>query len=396
MNVLFIVTSSLFLLWVIRELFYWLSLWQENGYRQDRFFSEFKKRSTRTKILKNIFTVGKWIIFLIYFWVIFNDDLLISYEYLIVLLYLAQSFLLLREIYQNRLKKPKITLRATVIIALTLISVLLIFAIPLMDRFFWLLVIDLLMPIIVGFYVLIFAFPIEIFSDWQIEKAGRIIRHHPKLLVIAITGSIGKSLTKDYIAAILSHKFNLIKTANKDNTAIGVARTVLRKVDNETEILVAEFSAYQVGEIKMLCEIFKPKIGVLTAINNHYHNLFKSLDNIKKTNFELVENLPKDGMCLFTGNNKNTLSLYGKSKRNKVLYQMETDGKADSRAIAIIAKNIHGKKKQIHFSVVLNNKDIKFTTMQSVHIEQLLPAIYLAKELGMTDQSIKRAVAALK
>src|SRR6185369_9060320 len=172
-----------------------------------------------------------------------------------------------------------------------------------------------------GFYVILFVFPIEIYTDWQIEKAGQKIREHPKVQVIAVTGSVGKSLTKDYLATLLSQKYLVIKTEGKNNTAIGVAKTIIKKLDSNTEFFIAEISAYHQGEIGMLTRLIRAKIGVLTAITNQHLSLFKSLENIKKTNFELVESLPKQGFCLFSGDNQNTLSLYKKSKKTKVLYK---------------------------------------------------------------------------
>lgn len=397
MNILFIFTSSVFFLWVIRELFYWLAIWQENEYRQDRFFASFKRRTKKNKLNSLAFFILKWIVFFLYFFIVFNDNFLIEYQDIVIVLYLLQAIFLIKEIYSNHLKKPAITLRSTIIIFLTLITILFIFSIPLMDKFFWLVFIDLITPLIVAFYVLIFLFPIEIYNDWQIEKSGQKIREHHNLLVIAVTGSTGKSLTKEYIAAILGRKFRVIKTDGKNNTAIGVAKTILNKLDNDTEIFVAEISAYQQGEIEMLCKLIRPKIGVLTAINNHYVTLFKNLANIEKTNFELVESLPKNGICLFNGNNKSTFNLYKKSKKNKILYRTSrTISAVAPSGNEIVASDIVHKQKRTTLNITLNNNVFNLNLNNSVHLDQLLPAIYLASYLGMPVKEIKRNVEILK
>ncbi len=397
MDVLFIFISSLFFLWVIRELFYWLAFWQENEYRTDRFFAALKRKSRRHSPFSTLFHVGKWLIFFAYGFVVFNDDLLAPYQYTVIALYLLQSFFLLREIYFNHLKKPQITLRAVLIITLTLITVLFIFAIPLVDRFFWLLFVDLVTPLVVAFYVLFFAFPIEIYNDWQIEKAVIKMRNHPNLLVIAVTGSVGKSMTKEYVARLLRKKYKVIKTDGKNNTAIGIARTVLQKLDDDTQIFVAEISAYQPGEIKMLCQLIRPKIGVLTPINSYYLTLFKSLENIKKTNYELVTSLPSQGFCLYNGDNKNTFELYKKSRKGKVLYRTTKATEILKKGQKeIVADHIVRKTKRTIFSTRLKNKKVDFILNTSHHIDQLLPAIYLASFLGMSEQEIRREVALLK
>lgn len=397
MDVLFIFISSLFFLWVIRELFYWLAIWQENEYRQDRFFAAFKKKLKRYKSPASLFQIVKWLIFFYYGFVIFKDNLLPIYQYSIIILYLFQSFFLLQEIYQNHLKKPELTMRAVLIITLTLTTILLIFAIPLMDRFFWLLFVDLVTPLVVAFYVLLFAFPIEIYSDWKIEKAVRKIRSHSNLTVIAVTGSVGKSMTKDYIARILQKKYKVIKTDGKNNTAIGVAHTILQKLEDNTQIFVAEISAYQPGEISMLCKLIRPKIGVLTAINSQYITLFKNLENITRTNYELVSSLPAHGFCLYNGDNKNTFGLYKKSRKGKVLYRTtKVNGVAKEGEREIVAYNIQHKVKRTVFSVRLKKKKVDLIFHSAHHIDQLLPAIYLASSLGMSEQEIKREVALLK
>lgn len=397
MDVLFIFTSSLFFLWVIRDLFFWLSVWQQNDYRQNRFFAAIRKRPRKQPLPTTIFFFIKWFIFFAYGLVILNDSSLDIYQYVIFGLYLVQSFFLLQEIYLNHLRKPIITFRVTGIIAVTLATVLLLFAIPLVDRFFWLLFIDLLTPVIVAFYVLVSSFPIEIYNDSQIEKAGQKIREHPDVLVIAVTGSVGKSLTKDYIAAILSRKFHVIKTEGKDNNTIGVAQTILKKLDDKTQIFVAEISAYQKGEIGMLCELIKPQIGVLTNINSYYLPIFKTMDAITKTNFELVQSLPKQGFCLYDGNSKNTWTLYKKSRKTKVLYRSSPNNVMNTPVDnEIVASNIVHKQKRTTFSVKVKNEKFDLNLKRFHHIEALLPALYIASYLGMTEQEIKRQVALLK
>lgn len=397
MDILFIVTSSLFLLWIIRQLFFWLAVWQQNEYRQDRFFASFRRRSRKHKLLSTLFPIGKWLVFFAYGFVIFNDKYLLTYEYSIVALYLLLAFFLLQEIYFNKLKKPKITFRVTLIILLTLAMVLFLFAFPLLDRFFWLLFIDLLIPWIIGFFVLISTFPIEIYNDWQTEKAGQKIRNNPQIFVIAVTGSVGKSLTKDYIAEVLSKKFRVIKTIGKDNTVTSVSRTILKKLDSTTQIFVAEISAYSEGEIAMLSSLIRPNIGVLTAINSYYIPPFKNIEKIKETNFELVESLPKDGLCLYNGNSKNTLSLYKRARKNKVLYQTLPNGKGNPSVVnRSIAFNIVHKPRRTTFTVMLKEKQLQLTLGNFHHIEALLPALFIASHLGMTEREIKRAVAGLK
>jgi len=378
----------------MRETFFWITLWQTNGYRPDRFFTYLKKKAPKRYSFGSFFLALKWILFLSFAFVIFDDDLLISYQYAIIFFYLLQAFIIGKEIYANHLKKPILTIRANLLIVLTLLSVFILFAIPLMDKFFWLLFIDLLIPLLVSSFVFLFLFPIELYTDWQAEKALKKIRARKNLLVIGVTGSHGKSATKEVIAAVLAYKFRVIKTDGKDNTAGGIARTILKKLEPDTEIFVAELSAYKRGEILSLCRFIHPKIGVITGINNQYMSLFNGLENIKKTNYELVEGLPVKGICLFNGMNKHTSPLYKKAKRKKALYLVSD--KEQTAEGSFIASHVTRTTKRISFDVRLDGKVTHFIVPASTIIEHLLPAIYIAHHVGMKEQEIKKAVAALK
>lgn len=397
MEVFFVVASCLFFLWVLRELFFWVFIWQENEYRQDRFFYYLKNRIKKTKFFTLAFVITKSIIFFSYIIVIFNDNFQNYYQYIIILFFIFEAYLVLRDIYHNQIKKPRLNLRANSIIILTIITVFLLFTIPLTDRFFWLLLIDLSIFPMIMFYVFLFMFPIEIYTDWKIEKAGQKIRSYKNLLVIAVTGSVGKSLVKDYLAEILGKRFAVVKTKGKNNTITGIASTIIKDLSKNTEIFIAEISAYKVGEINLLCRFIRPTIGILTAINSHYLPLFKTIENIKKTNNELVNYLPKNGFCLYTGNNKNTLSLYKNSKKTKVIYKTADNHEVGGKGInEISAYNIQKKKQRISFDIQLNQEQFHFQLGIHHHLEQVLPAIYIAHHLGMTEKEIKQALMQLK
>lgn len=396
MNELFIFTSSLFFLWVVRETFFWLTAWQINDYRPDRFFAYIKRKKGKAYSVLSLLMLLKWLVFFGYALVIFDDNLLATYQSIVAALFFLQAFLIGKEIYLNQLRKPRLTLRANLIIILSLVVVFILFAFPLMEQFFWIVFIDLLIPLIISFFVFLFLFPIEVYTDWQAEKAIQKLRTDKNLLVIGVTGSHGKSATKDYIAEVLSYKFRVIKTEKKDNTSVGITKTILKRLQDDTEIFVVEMSAYKRGEIDQLCTFIKPKIGVLTGINNQYLSLFNGLENITKTNYELVESLPKNGLCLFNGMNKNTQALFKKSRKQKVLYDIseKKDGTVDSRHI--VAYNVAKTPKRTSFDVSIGEKKLHLILHAPHPIERILPAIYLAQHLGMNQKEIKNAIASLK
>ena len=126
--------------------------------------------------------------------------------------------------------------------------------------------------------------------------AKRKINKMTDLTVIGITGSYGKTTTKDAVSHVLIHKYKTLKTEGNYNTPLGIAKTILKNLKPEHEIFVCEMAAYQIGDIKTIAELIKPKIGIITAIGPMHLERFSSEKNILKTKLELIESLPPDGI----------------------------------------------------------------------------------------------------
>src|SRR5216683_2865820 len=146
MNGFFVITSSLFCLCIVRSIFFWLTIWQNNQYRPDRFFNHLSLRRHRSQLFFSAFIFFKWLLFLGFTLTVFYDSFLAPYQYLITFLYFFQFFLLIKELATNTFRKPVFNLRNQLIILLTLGASFLIFTLPLLDKFFWLLFIDLSIP----------------------------------------------------------------------------------------------------------------------------------------------------------------------------------------------------------------------------------------------------------
>lgn len=132
---------------------------------------------------------------------------------------------------------------------------------------------------------------------------------HRRLLVIGVTGSYGKTSTKEILAHILSARFKVAKTRGTENTLMGVAKTVLFNLPCRSQVLVAEMGAYQIGEIASICRLVRPRIGILTGINQQHLALFGSQENIIKAKSELLQALPKNGLAVINGVNPLTKKL---------------------------------------------------------------------------------------
>jgi UDP-N-acetylmuramoyl-tripeptide--D-alanyl-D-alanine ligase len=121
--------------------------------------------------------------------------------------------------------------------------------------------------------------------------------------VVAITGSTGKTGTKDFIASILSKRFQIHSTPGNLNNHIGLPLTLLGMGGGE-DVLVAEMGANHRGEIETLCEIAKPDVGVVTNIGPGHLEFFGSLEGVATAKAELIESLPGNGTAVLPSDDR--------------------------------------------------------------------------------------------
>ncbi len=137
-----------------------------------------------------------------------------------------------------------------------------------------------------------------------IQQLARIHRDQLKLPILAITGTNGKTTTKELVAAVLSEKFKVNYTKGNLNNHIGVPLTLLL-MNNETEFGVVEMGANHPGEIKTLCEIANPDFGIITNIGKAHLEGFGSFEGVIKTKSEMYSFLRnKGGKCFVNTDNK--------------------------------------------------------------------------------------------
>lgn len=134
-------------------------------------------------------------------------------------------------------------------------------------------------------------------NDGYYNDAARILKSMPQLTVIGVTGSYGKTSTKHYLHRILTEKYNVLMTPGSYNTTMGVIRTVREMMKPYTEVFICEMGAKNIGDIKEICDLVHPQIGVVTAVGEQHLESFKTIENVQRTKFELVDSLPASGIA---------------------------------------------------------------------------------------------------
>ena len=224
-----------------------------------------------------------------------------------------------------------------------------------------------------------------------LREAKAILAGMPGLVVIGVTGSYGKTSVKHFLHRILSAKYNVLMTPGNFNTTLGVVRTIREELRPVHDVFICEMGARGVGQIKEICELVKPKHGVVTAIGPQHLEMFKSVENIVATKFELADALPEDGLAFL---NFDSPEIRERPLRgNAVTYRIES-GPADYVA-ADIAVSVEGSS----FGVVLaNSGKVRFETrlIGAHNVLNILAAIAVADRMGVPAGDIAVAVRRLE
>ena len=151
------------------------------------------------------------------------------------------------------------------------------------------------------------------------EIAREYRRSFENLKVFAITGSNGKTSTKDLLAACLGAKYNVVKTQGNFNNEIGLPKTLLN-ITADTDIAVVEMGMRGLGQIAELCEIAEPDSGLISNVGETHMELLGSMENIGKAKGEIVETLPADGYAVLNGDNEYVVAAAAKTQAKVVFF----------------------------------------------------------------------------
>ena len=215
------------------------------------------------------------------------------------------------------------------------------------------------------------------------QKAKRK-ENNSDLIVIGITGSYGKTSTKEMLAQMLSVKYQVLKPKATTILKWGCLKQYL-KTEKSHQIFVCKMAAYRKGEIKAICDIVHPKIGILTGISQQ-HISFGGLKEIIQTKYELINSLPKDGLAIFNGANKECQKLAQRTTIRKIVV-MEDAIKEIKETADFIEFKLKDHPEMGKFRLNLLGKQ---------NLENFLMALTCALELKVPLKKIKELAPKLK
>lgn len=238
--------------------------------------------------------------------------------------------------------------------------------------------------------------PIETsINNYYISDAKKILSQHKSLTTIGVTGSYGKTSVKFILNRILSEEFNTTATPESFNTPMGIVRTVRERMKTQTEVFIAEMGAKNQGDIKELCELCNPTMGIITAVGPQHLETFGSVENVAKTKFELADNVLKypNGKIYVNYN-----SIPAREYAEKLADKAKIVSFGTTNDCMCYAENITYSPKGTAFEVVYNENrfSVSCKLLGKHSVTNILGAVAVALDLGINERKIRFAVSALK
>ncbi len=394
-TVFYVVVIILFFIVVIGKTLYWTYIWQLKEYRTDRMLDFLSTRSGKKATL-NTSTIAELLLLIaVIIFVLPSQatfDLFGSIMgYSIVAFFLA--ILLFEGAQYMRWRiTPVWTAKAIIITSITVLTLCI--ALYVLDMatgwFIGTIICLALSPLVVSMWVFLLQ-PVTSMQKRRIMQQAKEKIDHLQPIVIGITGSYGKTSTKHYLQTILEQKFSVLSTPKNINVDIGVAQTILNQLDESHDVFIVEMGAYKSGEIKAICDLVSPIIGVVTAINEQHLALFGSLETIKNTKAELLEALPKSGLAVVNKNNNSCIEIMERSRAIKKYFSVDDIAHCYASDVVVQPREI-----QMTLHIQKNKKQ----TYTRLHGQQVLPSVLaaatVADHLGLSLDEICSGIEKLK
>jgi UDP-N-acetylmuramoyl-tripeptide--D-alanyl-D-alanine ligase len=222
----------------------------------------------------------------------------------ICLFYAAISFFVLHihDFYCCKILKIKFRKRLVrLIVLLFLFNIVLFFILNLLPVYF-IVFFNLLLVVFNRLFIIfahIILLPIEFFiGRCYLSKAKKKLNNSNLKYVIGITGSFGKTSTKEILYTMLKEAYSVIATPKSYNTPFGISKTILSGLQDYHDVFVCEMGAKKEGEIKFLCNYTNVNCGIVTSVGRQHTNTFGNIDGVYRAKKELPDFL-KNNFCVF-------------------------------------------------------------------------------------------------
>ena len=201
--------------------------------------------------------------------------------------------------------------------------------------------------------------------------------------VIGVTGSVGKSTTKEMIAAVLSRRYRVLKSEKSINTATGLPLTLLRLTSAHERVVLEMGGGYELGEIAHLARIARPHVGVVTNVGPSHLGRMGTIERIALNKSELIESLPQDGVAILNADDPLVLDMVPKAQGRVFLYGLTPQ--ADLWADKVESHGLEGLRFRFNYGQETIHAKVPLIGRHSVHTALRAAAVGLVEGLSWQE-----------
>lgn len=221
----------------------------------------------------------------------------------------------------------------------------------------------------------------------MLSKIANLYRSKFDITLIALTGSVGKTTTKEFCANVCEEKKITVRTDKNYNNDIGMPFTLF-KLNQSTQAAVVEMGMSDFGEIELLSKTAMPDIAIITNIGTAHIEFLKSRDGILKAKTEILTGLKENGIVILNGDDDKLITLRGNLKQKTIFIGIENE------SCDIVAKDIVQTADGIRFSILNHQFFIPIFGIHNVY--NALCAYVLGKIFDMSDEQIQKGYSSYK
>ncbi|MHC1786873.1 MAG: Mur ligase family protein [Christensenellales bacterium] len=223
------------------------------------------------------------------------------------------------------------------------------------------------------------------------RDAGRLLDAQKGLIRIGITGSYGKTSVKFFLETLLRQRYSVLATRASFNTPMGIARVIREDMQPAHRVFIAEMGARHRGDIRELCRLVQPSIGILTAVGPQHLETFHSIEKVRDTKYDLIASLPLDGFALFYNDGGICRELYDKTNKPKAIVGQPGDD--------LWAEDLSLGYEGSAFTLCLKDGTrLKVSTSLcgEHNVRNILLAAACARHLGLSDVQLQRGISQMQ
>jgi UDP-N-acetylmuramoyl-tripeptide--D-alanyl-D-alanine ligase len=208
------------------------------------------------------------------------------------------------------------------------------------------------------------------------------------LRIIGVAGSYGKTTMKEVLGQVLGARFKVLGTPESVNTPVGIARWILNKVTDETQIIIVEMGEHYKGDIKDICDIASPDIAVVTGINESHLERMKNMDTVAATVFEIVSHSERGALVMLNADDNRVMENYKKF--------VWPDHRVQEFRIKNLELRIFDVEKLVWKVKSSEFGEVEINLLGEYALGDVDAAVKIGRSLGMSGEEIKRGIANIK